>query len=213
MENISILIVDDHKLIRETWHELLGTAGNIDIVGACGDGDTAVQLAKSTRPNIVLLDINMMPMNGIEVLKMIRKVSPGSRSIVVSMHSEPAYAKKLLRLGAKGFVTKNSPRDELLEAINSVWKGNIFVCAELQKNLDEDMAKNNTNLSHINCLSGRELQVLELLCAGSTSKDIAAALTIAIKTVDVHRYNILKKMKEKNMVSLKLRINASAVDW
>jgi DNA-binding NarL/FixJ family response regulator len=212
MENISVLIVDDHKLIRETWYELLETAGNIDIVGECGDGDTAVQLAKSTRPNIVLLDINMTPVNGIEVLRMIRKLSPASRSIVVSMHSEPAYAKKLLRLGAKGFVTKNSPRDELLEAINSVWKGNIFVCAEVRKNLDVDMVKSSASPSHINCLSDRELQVLALLCRGSSSKDIAAALTIALKTVDVHRHHILKKMKEKNTVSLLLRINASAVD-
>jgi two-component system, NarL family, invasion response regulator UvrY len=155
----------------------------------------------------------MAPVNGIEVLRMIRKMSPASRSIVVSMHSEPAYAKKLLRLGAKGFVTKNSPRDELLEAIHSVWKGNIFVCAEVRKNLDKDMVKSNASLSHINCLSGRELQVLALLCGGSSSKDIAAALTIALKTVDVHRYNILKKMKEKNTVSLLRRINASAVDW
>ena len=113
MKKVSIMIVDDHTLIRETWSFLLGKNENFDVVAECGDGERAIELARDKRPDVVLLDINMAPMSGFDVLKMIRKYSPGSKIIGVSMHSQPAYAKKMLRLGAKGYVTKNSPRQSI----------------------------------------------------------------------------------------------------
>src|SRR6186713_3530691 len=125
MKKVSIMIVDDHTLIRETWSFLLGKNENFDVIAECGDGERAIDLARDKRPNIVLLDINMAPMSGFDVLKMIRKFSPGSKVIAVSMHSQPAYAKKMLRLGARGYVTKNSPRKEMLEAIHTVHSGNV----------------------------------------------------------------------------------------
>jgi DNA-binding NarL/FixJ family response regulator len=213
MKKTSVLIVDDHRLIRETWKAMLGAVESIDIIGSCGDGQNAVKVAERTKPDIVLLDINMLPMSGIEVLKLIRKMSPISRMIVVSMHSEAAYARQLLRLGAKGFVTKNSSRDELMEAISEVSKGNIFICGEVRDNLDKEMIKRGGDIPDINCLSERELQVLSLLSAGGSSKDIAAELTIALKTVSVHRHNILKKMNLKNTPSLIRYIKSHEADW
>ena len=206
------MIIDDHTLIRETWCSLLATVENFKIVAESGDGASSIELAKTTRPDIVLLDINMAPVDGVKVLGMIRKVSPASKIIVVSMHAEPAYAKKMLRLGAKGYVTKTSPRDELIETINEVTKGNIHVCQEVKKALAAQLVKDNDSIPDINSLSERELQVLALLSAGQSSKEIASELGIALKTVEVHRCHILGKMKSKNTTSLIRYINSNAVD-
>jgi len=206
------MIIDDHTLIRETWSSLLNTVPDLEIVAECGDGQLAIEMAKNTRPDIVLLDINMEPVNGFEVLKMIRKLSPISKIIGLSMRSEPAYAKKLLRLGAKGYVTKNSPRAEMLEAIREVNNGNIFVCQEVKTALSELTIKDGPKDQGINSLSDRELQVLGLLSAGGSTKDIAAELGIALKTVEVHRHNILRKLKVKNTLNLINYINSHAAD-
>jgi len=212
MKNISVLLIDDHTLIRESWRALLNTVKNITIVGESGDGQAAIDLALTTRPDIVLLDINMQPMGGWEVLKMIRKLSPGSRIIIVSMHSQPVYAKKMIRLGAKGYVTKNSPLQELLDAIVEVSAGNIFICREVNKLISEPIKDDDQTVPDINSLSGRELQVASLISGGGSSKDIASALGVSLKTIEVHRYNILRKLNLKNTISLIRYLNAHAVD-
>ncbi len=206
------MIVDDHTLIRETWSSLLRTIPDVEIVAESGDGQLAIEMAKNIRPDIVLLDINMEPVNGFEVLKMIRRLSPASKIIGVSMRSEPSYAKKMLRLGAKGYVTKNSPRDEMLEAITEVSNGNIYVCQEVKAAISRQKDKDSHKDEGINTLSERELQVLSLLRAGGSSKELAAELGIAVKTVEVHRHNILRKLNLKNTLSLINFINSNAVD-
>ena len=212
MKKVSIMIVDDHTLIRETWSFLLGKNENFEVVAECGDGERAVELARDKRPDIVLLDINMAPMNGFEVLKMIRKYSPGSKIIGVSMHSQPAYAKKMLRLGAKGYVTKNSPRQEMLEAISEVSNNQIYICQEVKNILSEQMLNGDQTNPDINNLSDREMQIVRALKEGLSSKEIASELNISLKTVEVHRHNILKKLKLKNTVSLINFINSQAFD-
>ena len=212
MKKISIMIVDDHTLIRETWSLMLRSIPTFEIVAECGDGQLAVEMAKNVRPDIVLLDINMEPTNGFEVLKMIRKFSPASKIIGLSMRSEPAYAKKLLRLGAKGYVTKNSSRSEMLEAIDEVNKGNSFVCKEVKELIAASSKTDSNKGQGINSLSERELQVLGLLSTGDSSKEMAVQLGIAVKTVEVHRHNILSKLNQKNTIDLIHYIKSNAVD-
>jgi two-component system, NarL family, invasion response regulator UvrY len=212
MKKVSIMIVDDHTLIRETWSFLLGKNENFDVVAECGDGERAIELARDKRPDVVLLDINMAPMSGFDVLKMIRKYSPGSKIIGVSMHSQPAYAKKMLRLGAKGYVTKNSPRQEMLEAIAEVSKNQVYVCQEVKNILSDQMLNGDQVNPDINNLSDREMQIVRALKEGLSSKEIASELNISLKTVEVHRQNILKKLKLKNTVSLINFINSQAFD-
>jgi two-component system invasion response regulator UvrY len=206
------MIVDDHTLIRETWSFLLGKNENFVVVAECGDGERAIELARDKRPDVVLLDINMAPMSGFDVLKMIRKYSPGSKIIGVSMHSQPAYAKKMLRLGAKGYVTKNSPRQEMLEAISEVCNNHIFICQEVKNILSDQLLNNDQVNPDINNLSDREMQIVRALKEGMSSKEIASELSISLKTVEVHRHNILKKLKLKNTVSLINFINSQAFD-
>ena len=212
MKKVSIMIVDDHTLIRETWSFLLGKNENFDVVAECGDGERAIELARDKRPDVVLLDINMAPMSGFDVLKMIRKYSPGSKIIGVSMHSQPAYAKKMLRLGAKGYVTKNSPRQEMLEAIAEVSKNNVYICQEVKNILSDQLLNGDQVNPDINSLSDREMQIVRALKEGLSSKEIASELSISLKTVEVHRHNILKKLKLKNTVSLINFINSQAFD-
>jgi two-component system invasion response regulator UvrY len=212
MKKVSIMIVDDHTLIRETWSFLLGKNENFDVVAECGDGERAIELARDKRPDVVLLDINMAPMSGFDVLKMIRKYSPGSKIIGVSMHSQPAYAKKMLRLGAKGYVTKNSPRQEMLEAISEVSKNHIYICQEVKNILSDQLLNQDQVNPDINNLSDREMQIVRALKEGMSSKEIASELSISLKTVEVHRHNILKKLKLKNTVSLINFINSQAFD-
>lgn len=212
MKKVSIMIVDDHTLIRETWSFLLGKNENFEVVAECGEGERAIELARDKRPDIVLLDINMAPMSGFDVLKMIRKYSPGSKIIGVSMHSQPAYAKKMLRLGAKGYVTKNSPRQEMLEAISEVSNNQVYICQEVKNILSEQMLNGDQTNPDINNLSDREMQIVRALKEGLSSKEIASELNISLKTVEVHRHNILKKLKLKNTVSLINFINSQAFD-
>jgi len=212
MKKVSIMIVDDHTLIRETWSFLLGKNENFDVVAECGDGERAIELARDKRPDVVLLDINMAPMSGFDVLKMIRKYSPGSKIIGVSMHSQPAYAKKMLRLGAKGYVTKNSPRQEMLEAIAEVSNNRVYVCQEVKNILSDQLLNGDQVNPDINNLSDREMQIVRALKEGLSSKEIASELNISLKTVEVHRHNILKKLKLKNTVSLINFINSQAFD-
>ena len=210
MEKISVLIADDHKLIRETWSYILNNDSRFVVVGECGDSEEAVEMAKTKRPQIVLMDINMNPISGFEATERIRKVSPGSKIIGVSMHSQPAYAKKMLQVGAKGYVTKNSSKEEMIKAILEVQNGNKYICEEIKNNISELVLEENKDMPNVNSLTEREIQIINYIKEGLSSKEIAEQLNISLKTVEVHRHNILKKLKLKNSASLVNFINSTA---
>ena len=210
MEKISVLIADDHKLIRETWSYILNNDSRFEVIAECGDSEQAVEMSKVKRPQIVLMDINMMPISGFEATERIRKVSPLSKVIGVSMHSQPAYAKKMLQIGAKGYVTKNSSKEEMIKAILEVHNGNKYVCEEIKNNISDQVLEENSDAPNVNALTEREIQIINLIKEGQSSKEIAAVLAISLKTVEVHRHNILKKLKLKNSASLVNFMNNSA---
>jgi DNA-binding NarL/FixJ family response regulator len=205
---INILIADDHKLIRETWTFILNRDTRFKVIGSCSNSEEAVKMSKEKHPDVVLMDINMVPFSGIEATRRIREVSPDSRIIGVTMHSQPAYAKKMLQLGASGYVTKNSSKEEMINAILEVSRGNKFLCEEI-KELISEANEDPASVSAINSLTEREMDVINLIKQGSSSKDISLKLDISIKTVEVHRHNILKKLKLKNAASLIHFMNSS----
>jgi DNA-binding NarL/FixJ family response regulator len=205
---INILIADDHKLIRETWTFILNRDTRFKVIGSCSNSEEAVKMSKEKHPDVVLMDINMVPFSGIEATRRIREVSPDSRIIGVTMHSQPAYAKKMLQLGASGYVTKNSSKEEMINAILEVSRGNKFLCKEI-KELISEANVDSAAISAINSLTEREMDVINLIKQGSSSKDISLKLDISIKTVEVHRHNILKKLKLKNAASLIHFMNSS----
>jgi len=210
MDKITILLVDDHKLIRESWSFILNSDPRFRVVGESCAGNDAVEVAKRERPNIVLMDVNMTPINGFDATKLIRKYSPGSKVIGVSMHSMPAYAKRMLQVGAMGYVTKNSSKDEMIAAIVQVDSGKKYVCEEV-KNILAQQELENEPQQDLNVLSRREIDIVQLIKEGMSSKEIAVNLDISLKTVEVHRYNILKKLKLKNTAALVNFINTHAL--
>jgi two-component system invasion response regulator UvrY len=210
MEKITILIADDHKLIRETWSFILNSDQRFQVVSQCSNGEEAIAESQRLRPKVALLDINMTPITGLEATQQIRKYSPATKIIGVSMHSQPAYVKKLLKLGAHGYVTKNSPQQEMFEAIVEVNKGGRYICSEVKTILSEQ-AFDEDSSTGINALSNRELEIIKFIKDGLSSKEISTQLNISLKTVEVHRHNILKKLNLKNSAALVNFINSAGL--
>lgn len=213
MDKITILIADDHTLVRETWSFILNTDPRFKVIAESGSGEEAVELAKQLRPNVVIMDINLPGMNGIEATQFIRKFSPTSKILGVSLHTQPTYARKMIQKGAMGYVTKNSSKEEMFKAILEVQGGKKYICDEIKNILSEQVISGEEQQSGLNALSQREIEVIAYIKKGYSSKEIANALNISVKTVEVHRYNILKKLNLKNAAALVNFINNSQLDF
>ena len=211
MEKITILIADDHKLIRESWAYILNTDQRFDVAAIVDSGEQAVKFAKDLLPDIVLMDINMGGISGFEATELICKVSPASKIIVVSMHAIPAYVKKMFNLGACGYVTKNSSREELEVAIFEVLKGNKYICIEIRNIIEMQDLQSGDNEPQICKLSKRELEVVECVKRGLSSRATALRLGVSSKTIEVHRYNILKKLALPNTAALVNFVNSKGL--
>ena len=207
MDKITILIADDHTLVRETWSFILNTDPRFTVVAESGTGEEAVELAKKLRPNIVIMDINLPGINGIEATQQIRKFSPGSRILGVSLHTQPTYARKMMQKGAMGYVTKNSSREEMFKAILEIQAGKKYICDEIKNILSEQVISGDDPQTGLNSLSQREIEIISYIKKGDSSKEIADSLSISVKTVEVHRYNILKKLNLKNSPKKILKIS------
>jgi len=205
MEKITILIAEDHTLIRETWNFILNSDPRFNVIATCGNGEEAVELARQLRPNVVTMDINLPGMNGFDAAQLIRKYSPGSRILGVSMHSQPAYARKMIQAGAKGYVTKNSSYEELMLAISEIHNNRTYICQDIKDILAQQSFEGKEQ--GLNSLSSREIEIIGYIKKGYSSKQIAEPLNISMKTIEVHRYNILKKLNLKNTAALVNYIN------
>lgn len=206
MNKTTVVIADDHALIQDTWSSLLSSNIQYDIVGRTNDGERAVDLVRHKRPDILLVDINMVPVDGFEVLKQVRNFSPNTKVIGVSMHAQPIYAKKMMREGAKGYITKGSGSEEFMHAVNEVAQGRQYICRQIKDILAEQVLNIEKPVG-IQHLSKRELEIIRYIRDGTTSKEIAEILSISPKTIEVHRHNILKKLGVKNSTELVHLIN------
>ncbi len=213
MGKIKMLIADDHTLVRETWSFILNTDPRFTVVAECGNGEEAVELAKQLRPDVVIMDINLPGMNGIEATQLIRKYSPASKILGVSLHTQPTYARKMIQKGALGYVTKNSSREEMFKAITEVQQGRRYICDEIKNILSEQVINGEDGGGGVNSLSQREIEIIQFIKKGFSSKEIAESLDISVKTVEVHRYNVLKKLNLKNAAALVNYINNSQLEF
>lgn len=213
MEKVTILIVDDHTLVRETWSFILNTDDRFEVIAECGSGEEAVETARQLRPQVVIMDINLPNMSGIEATEQIRKYSPGSKILGVSLHRQPTYARKMMQKGAMGYVTKNSSKEEMFKAITEILNGRRYICDEIKNILSEQIITGEDQNSGVNSLSHREIEIIKFIRKGNSSKEIADELCISVKTVEVHRYNILKKLNLKNSAALVNYINTSQLDF
>ena len=212
MNKIRVLIADDSKLSRDTWTYMLNQDARFIVVADCGDADKAVELTTDKRPDVVLMDINTPVFAALEATQKIRKQQPGTQVVSVSSYSQPLYVKKMMQMGARGYVTKNSSREEMIHAILEVSKGNKYICNDIKDIISEQtLGDERYRQPDINAITNRELEIITLIKEGSSSREIGARLFISLRTVEVHRHNILKKLKLKNTAALINFINSSAV--
>ena len=202
MQKISIMVTDDHTLVREAWVTVLNSDPRFNVIAEASSGEEAIEKVKDLRPEIAILDINLPGISGIEAIPLIRKFSPGTKILGVSLHTQPIYARKMMQKGARGYVTKNSSSAEMFKALVEIHEGRSYVCDEI-KNILSDQAMSGKDPSNgLNSLSQREMEIIQHIRGGSSSKEIAETLFLSVKTVEVHRYNILKKLQLKNSAAL-----------
>ncbi|MEN9371281.1 MAG: hypothetical protein RLZZ64_356, partial [Bacteroidota bacterium] len=210
-KKIRIVIADDHLLIAETWATLINMDPDFEVVRVFDNTQSLIEEISELKPDIAILDININPFSGIEATKMIRRLAPGTKIIGVSMHNQPSFAKKMMRNGAMGYVTKSSNKNEMYEAIRAVMRGEKFICAEIQRNITNQVLMDDDD-NKLSRLTEREIEIIKLIKNGSTNKEIAEKLFLSPRTVETHRARILKKLDLKNSLSLVKYINESFMD-
>jgi two-component system, NarL family, response regulator NreC len=202
--SIKILLADDHVVLRQGLSRSLQTEKDMEIVGHANDGHTAVKLCQELAPDVVVMDISMPDLNGIEATRQIAKTMPKSKIIGLSMHSTKKFVMEMFKAGASGYLLKDCEFDELVTAIRTVASGKTYICPAINDILiTSAMGDNKGEIkSAFSALTQREREVLQLLSEGKTTKQIANVLHISPKTVEVHRLNIMNKLEIDNIAQL-----------
>jgi len=198
MKRITVLLVEDHRIVREGLHKLLELEDDLEVVGEAQDGRQAVAMVKKLRPAVVVMDIAMSLLNGLEAVRQILKIVPSTKILILSAHTDGAYVKNATDSGAMGFLLKHTSAHVLSKGIREVNKGNTFFCpffAKLfpkreRKSLDRAVRSKPRNLG----LTSREIEVLQLTAEGKANKETALELGIGIKTVEKHREHLMAKL-------------------
>lgn len=201
MEKINIIIADDHQLFRNGLKILLNSFPDFEVTGEASNGEEFVNLLKTTKAEIALMDINMPEMDGIEATRKGLKINPEINIIALSMYGEEEYYYKMIDAGARGFLLKDSNINEVREAILTVIRGGSYFSQELLYNVIQKIKHRENEIKAAN-LSKREKEILVKICEGLSNQQIADALFISKRTVDKHRANLLGKTNSKNTASL-----------
>ena len=196
-----ILLVDDHEVVRDGVKRILDKHARTVNFGEASTGSEALELVRQEPWDLVVLDLSLGGRDGLEVLKEIQKTRPRLPVLVLSMHSEELFARRALKAGAAGYITKNSPRAELAKAINKVAEGGIYVSPTLAETLAFDLMQGAENQPH-ETLSDREFEVLRLIASGKTVSEIANLLHLSVGTISTYRSRILEKMRMKTNAEL-----------
>lgn len=198
MNKITILLADDHMIVREGFRKMLDMENDIQVVGEAQDGRDAVALVKKLRPNLVLMDIAMPQLNGLEATRQILKLFPNTRILMLSAYSDDAYVQNAMESGAAGFLLKQTSAYDVCRAIREVYKGNKFFSPAIAKRFHERDRKSSDRNGLLKArnhnLSSREAEVLQLIAEGKANKESASELGISVKTVEKHRENLMSKL-------------------
>ena len=194
-EKIRVLLADDHAVLRVGLRALLGAEPDMEVVGEAANGRQAVEKAKALRPDIVVMDISMPVMDGLEATRQIRELGLPCQTVMLTVHAEEEYLFQTLQVGGSGYVLKTSADTELIEAIRLAHRGEVFLYPSAVKRLLQEYLKGRAgDRRHDETLSARERDVLKLTAAGYTNQEIAAKLVISPKTVDTYRQRIMEKL-------------------
>lgn len=202
MEKIKIIIADDHTMFLQGVVSLLENEENISVLGKASNGKAVLKILETAIPDIILLDISMPEMDGIEVTKFVKQKFPSIKILIVSTHSNTQMIARLIRMGVNGYLLKNAEKEELLLAINTIQKGESYFSEEVTQRNEENNVKIKSETLQITELSFREKEILILIAQEFTGNEIAEKTNISLNTVNTHRRNLLSKINVKNTAGL-----------
>lgn len=193
---IKVLLADDHTILRDGIRSLIEDEPDMEVIGEAEDGITVVKLAETLQPDVILMDIAMPLLNGLEATRQIRKNNPRAKILILTMHENEEYIRQVLAAGAMGYILKDAAARELLGAIRAVNKGEVVLSPAITRLIVTDYLRwgDLTAQDTSDGLTDRERQILQLIAEGYTNKQISEILTISVKTVQAHRLNLMKKL-------------------
>ena len=191
-KKIRILLADDHAVVRQGFRLLLDEQPDMEVVGEAGNGREAVQCAAELKPDVVVMDVAMPELNGIEATRRINEEAPHSRVLALSMHKDAVYVREMLRAGARGYLLKDAIDRDLITAIRNVAEGDGYISPAVSDAVLSDYRRHVSD--PIDLLSSREREILQMLAEGKTNKEVAAMLHLSVHTVDAHRGRIMEKL-------------------
>ena len=200
---VRVLIADDHTMVRESLVSVLQADGDVQVVAQAADGIEAIEKAEATRPDVVVADLSMPRLGGVEVVRRLREKLPGTRVLVLTMHQEDEYVLQAVRAGASGYLVKDSAAAELLTAVRSLHAGRSHFGPQASRALAEQVQHPERSAADpYGSLTAREREVLHLIAEGLTTKEIARKLDISVKTAENHRGRVLDKLDVRNTAEL-----------
>ena len=201
---VQVLIVDDHEIMREGMTALLRKYSQFEVVGQATDGRQALEMASQLKPDVIIMDVGMPNLNGVDATKKLISMYPDLKIMALSAHSDGAIVAKMIKAGASGYMLKESAFDELIEGLNTLLDGRTFLCNKISKVVFSDYVGMVTNRQAKagDGLSSREREVLQLVAEGHTTKEIAEVLKLSTKTIDSHREHIMEKLEIRNIAGL-----------
>lgn len=207
MDKIRLLVVDDHPVVRAGLRTLLKPQTDMEVVGEAVDGPSAIEAALRLKPDVIIMDISMEGMSGLDATRELRKRLPNAKVLVLTMHEDEEYLRQTLEAGATGYVLKKAANTELAVAIRAVHRGELFVYPSLTRALLGDMVPDGavdplTQRRGLDRLSERETQVLRLVAQGYTSRQIAEKLFLSVRTIETYRSRLMEKLNLKSRVAL-----------
>ena len=205
MKSIQILLADDHNVMRRGLRLLLESQPDFKVVAEAADGRQAVEQAEATKPDVVVLDVAMPNLSGIEAAQRIQVSCPAAAVVILSMHSDEGYVLRALKAGAKGYLLKDSAEGDLIEAIRAVSSGKTFFSPEISRMLVEDYVREIRTRGvedSYELLTSREREVLQMIAEGKSNKEVASALNLSLYTVETHRRNLQDKLNLHSLAEL-----------
>lgn len=193
MPTVRLLIADDHEIVRKGFRAVLEAQPDCSVVGECGDGRRAVEMAKELHPDIIVLDISMPSLNGLEAARQILKACPQTRILILTMHESDSLIREVLDAGARGYILKTDAGRDLVAAVDALRRNKTFFTSRVAQMILDGYLKGDTRHDD-DRLTPRQREIVQLLAEGKSSKEVAVALGLSVKTAETHRANIMRKL-------------------
>jgi two-component system, NarL family, response regulator NreC len=191
-KKLRVLLADDHALVRQGFRMILDAQPDFEVIGEASNGNEAVELCAQLKPDIIIMDVSMPELNGIEATRRVMELSPRNKVLALSMHKDSVFVREILKAGAKGYLLKHAIDAEMLNAVRAVGRGEGYLSPAVSNAVLTDYRKHVTD--PLDLLSTREREVLQLIAEGQTNKEIASALNLSVYTIEAHRGRIMEKL-------------------